>query len=502
MKYLQTTLLTISCLCLLSCNIKQAKTTSDSVHKWKNSFFINTQDDFDQYNNYEFPAGSAVLFASGKVFKGQFKIRGNGTADNPNIVAAYDAESKTIYKDWIENKPIIDGLGKVESPIYLYNGEHWEINNLEITNTDGSKSDQGILKGIYIVAENSGIMENITIRNCYVHNINGDVGGKWKGGIHVHVIGESAKTKFHKLLIEDNVIRDVGGVGIGNQSSWRDIDTDKYYPWTGFIIRGNFIERTGRNSIILRNALNPLIEYNVAAASSRFDTGHSIVNFNTTNCVVQYNEAYGNVGPANENERGGFDADYKSTGTIIQYNYSHDNNWFCGIMRRGINSDITIRYNISQNELLGCYLYGFPTEHGLKDVKVYNNTHYFGKGKGNRIFVEAGKVRIPIATEFKNNIFYFEDQAEWGFEPDETCVFENNLFYNVSPKGENAVVGDPLFANPGSEGTAIDMTDPNRLAGYKLKDNSPAIAAGKRIGEVGRNIVGNSFVGKPGVGAF
>jgi hypothetical protein len=96
-------------------------------------------------------------------------------------------------------------------------------------------------------------------------------------------------------LIENNVIRDVGGVGIGNQSSWRDIDTERYYPWTEFIIRGNFIERTGRNSIILRNALNPLIEYNVAAASSRYDTGHSIVNFNTTNCVVQYNEAYGNI---------------------------------------------------------------------------------------------------------------------------------------------------------------------------------------------------------------
>jgi hypothetical protein len=385
----------------------------------------------------------------------------------------------------------------------LYNGQHWEINNLEITNTDGSDSDQGLLKGIYVVAEDFGIVNNISIRNCYVHNVNGKVGGKWHGGIHVHVIGDSIKTKVHQLLIENNVIRDVGGVGIGNQSSWRDIDTERYYAWTEFIIRGNFIERTGRNSIILRNAINPLIEYNVAAASSRFDTGHSIVNFNTTNCVVQYNEAYGNIGPANENERGGFDADYKSRGTIIQYNYSHDNNWFCGIMRRGINSNITIRYNISQNELLGCYLYGFPTEYGLKDVKVYNNIHYFGKGKGNRIFVEGGRVRVPIETEFKNNIFYFEEEAEWGFEPDSTCNFENNLFFNVEPKGENAIVGDPLFVNPDSGGTNIDMTAPNRLSGYKLKGGSPAIGAGKSIeNNGGKNFGGNSLPDVPNIGAF
>lgn len=466
-------------------------------------FYINKQEDFDKYSGTEFPEGSKILFAAGVKFQGQFVFRGSGNADNPNIVTTYDPKSKKIFRDWTENKAIINGMGKVETPLYLYNGQHWEINNLELTNTNGSVSDQGLLKGIYVVAENSGVIENVAIKNCYVHNVNGNVGGKWHGGIHVHVIGDSVKTKFHKLLIEDNVIRDVGGVGIGNQSTWRDIDTEKYYPWTEFIIRGNFIERTGRNSIILRNALNPLIEYNVAAASSRFDTGHSIVNFNTTNCVVQCNEAYGNTGPANENERGGFDADYKSTGTIIQYNYSHDNNWFCGIMRRGINSDITIRYNISQNEVLGCYLYGFPTEHGLKDVKVYNNIHYFGKGKGNRIFVEGGKVRIPIETEFKNNIFYFEEEAEWGFEPDGTCMFENNLFFNINPKGKNAIVGDPLFVNPGSGGTNIDMTAPNLLSGYKLKGGSPAIGAGKSIEKNGdKDFVGNSLPEVPNIGAF
>lgn len=470
------------------------KACSPDSEKDQPIFYISSQADFDQYSGTEFPEGSMVLFAEGSKFQGQFVLRGSGKAGNPNVVTTYDPKSKKIFRDWTENKAIINGMGKVEAPLYLYNGQHWEINNLELTNTNGSVGDQGLLKGIYVVAENSGTMSNISIKNCYVHDVNGQVGGKLHGGIHVHVLGDSLKTKFHKLLIEDNVIRDVGGVGIGNQSSWGPIATETYYPWTEFVLRGNFIERTGRNSIILRYAIGPLIEYNVAAASSRFDTGHSIVNFNTTNCVVQYNEAYGNIGDTDENERGGFDADYKSTGTIIQYNYSHDNNWFCGIMRRGINSDITIRYNISQNELLGAYLYGFPTEKGLKDVKVYNNTHYFGKGKGNRIFVEGGKVRVPIETEFKNNIFYFEDPSEWGFEPDNTCVFENNLFYNVSAKGANSHSADPLFANPGAGGTKIDMRHPERLSGYRLKENSPCLGVGAMInGNGGKDFWGNAL---------
>jgi len=469
-----------------------------------NTFYISNQDEFEQYSGTEFPEGSKVLFATGTEFQGQFVIKGSGSENNPNIVSSYDPESKKIFRDDTQNKSVINGLGKVEAPIYLYNGQHWEVNNIEVTNTDGTLNDQGKLKGIYVVAENYGIMNNITIKNCYIHNVNGHVGGKWHGGIRVDVLGDSIKTKFHKLLIENNVIIDVGGVGIGNQSTWRNYGTETYYPWTEFVIRGNFIERTGRNSIILRNALDPLIEYNVAAASSRYDTGHSIVNFNTVNCVVQYNEAYGNVGDSDHNERGGFDADYRSIGTIIQYNYSHDNNWFCGIMRRGINSDVTIRYNISQNELLGSYLYGFPTQYGLKDVKVYNNVHYFGKGKGNRIFVAGGKVRHPIETTFKNNIFYFEDKAEWGFEPENSCVFENNLFFNVSPKGKNAINSNPMFVDPGKGGTNIDMRNPISLLGYKLKDNSPGIKSGIQIENNGEKDFSGNALHKvlPNIGAY
>ncbi len=484
MKYLKfiTSILTIIII-LSSCNETQKDT---------NPIYINNQVDFDAYKNSEFAPGTLILFAMGKSFNGQFAPTGSGTKEKPIKITAYDPESKNIFWDDIDNKPIINGHGKVNSSFYLYNGQFWEINNLEFTNSDGTDEDQGDLRGVFIEARNSGIMEDVIVRNCYVHDVNGNVTGRYRGGIHVHVTGDSIKTKFHNLLIENNTVRRVGGVGIGNQSSWRNIDTEKYYPWTNFVIRGNRIEHTGRNSIIARMGFHNIVEYNVSAYSSRHGTGHSILNFNTVGCIMQYNEAYGNTGKVDEIDHGGFDVDYHSRGTIVQYNYSHDNNWFCGIMRK-YNRDIKIRYNISLNERLGAYLYGFPWQDNARSIWVYNNTHYFGAGLKASIFVTPGRVRTPTQTAFYNNIFYFEDSGSWGVEPDETCEFNNNLFFNVEPRGKNAITANPLFTNPGNVPTDIDMKNREALSGYMLQNNSPCINAGILINDNG----GKDFWGNP-----
>lgn len=447
--------------------------------------YIFNQEDFDQYKNSEFAPGTLILFAAGKSFNGQFAPTGSGTKANPIRLSACNPKSKEAYWEDIDNKPIINGHGIVNSPFYLYNGAFWEINNLELTNTNGSDEDQGNLRGIYIRAEDMGIVEDVSVRNCYIHDVNGKVEGKQRGGIHVHVRGKKLRTKFHNLLIEDNYIKNVGGVGIGNTSSWGKINTSKYYPWTNFAIRGNRVEHTGRNGIIARVGIDQLVEYNTLANNSRYSSGHSVFNFATIGCIMQYNEAYGNTGEAGEIDHGGFDADYNARGTIIQYNYSHDNNWFCGIMRR-YNRDITIRYNLTVNERLGAYEYGFPADDDARGIWIYNNTHYFRAGLNASIFASPGKVRTPSYTYFYNNIFYFEDKGTWGVEPDETCEFKNNLFFNVEPKGEGAIVADPLFVNAGVVEQDVNMRDPDRLPGYRLKENSPCIDAGIVINNNGK----------------
>jgi len=483
-------IIAIATFTLVSCN-----SNKDEV----NYIHIDNQTDFDKFSGNTFEPGDVILFAAGQIFNGQFIVNGSGTVENPIKVTAYNQETGEILWDYIDNKPIINGNGLVNSAFYLYNGQNWLINNLEITNTDGTDEDQGDLRGIHVVAENAGIMDNITIRNCYVHNVNGKVGGKLRGGIHVHVLGDSIKTKFNNLLIENNIVKNVGGVGIANQSSWPSIDHPDFYPWTNVVFRGNRVESTGRNNMIIRYSIDPLVEYNVLAYSSRYSTGHNVFNFNTIGCVMQYNEAYGNTGDVDEIDRGGFDADWNSRGTIIQYNYSHDNHWFCGIMR-DYNRDVKIRYNISINERLAAYMYGFPWKDDARAIWVYNNTHYFAFSAN--VIASPGRERVPSHTYFYNNIFYFEEESGWGMEPDETCELRNNLFYNVEPKGRNYVVGDPLFVDMQHPGTDIDMTDPERLAGFRLQENSPAIGAGIILNDHGgQDFWGNPISNKPSIGA-
>lgn len=471
--YLQVIFLFLSVLPLF---VRSGATQEEHRH------YINSQADFNRYSGKHFPAGTSILFARGKTFSGQFIIRGSGTSFQPNFVGAYEPATGEIFKRSIENKPLIEGRGLVSATVLLEDGEHWDITNLEVTNSNGSDQQQGEIFGIQVTAEDVGLREYIRIAHCYVHHVNGKVGGKKTGGISINVLGNQQLTRYNNLIIEDNHVAETGGVGISNQSSWGEIHTETYYPWTNYYIRRNLVEYTGRNGIIVRYAVNPIVAYNTLAYNSRFSPGHSVFNFNTINCLVQYNEAYGNTSDDPEDiDHGGFDADYRSEGTIIQYNYSHDNNWFCGIMKKGPNKDITIRYNISQNERLGIFLYGFPTQSAVRDVKIYNNTFYSGKGMGDRVFVSTGKVRIPIQTEFKNNIFYFEEAAQWGFEPDSTCTFSNNLYYNLPPRGAGAITEPPQFRAAGSGGTHISMLNPRRLSGYWLQANSPAKSAGASI---------------------
>src|SRR6185436_921799 len=70
--------------------------------------------------------------------------------------------------------------------------------------------------------------------------------------------------------------------------------------------------------------------------------------------TIQYNESYSNQTGSSSLDGGGFDLDGGVTNSIMQYNYSHDNDGagyllyqFNGARPFGNN---TVRYNISQND--------------------------------------------------------------------------------------------------------------------------------------------------------
>lgn len=442
-----------------------------STHSFARDYRIGTQAEFDALKVATFVPGDQVLFKRGSHFRGIFSPRGSGSKEAPIQIRTYD---KGV-------RPRIDAMGKHEAGLLLRNVSFWEVDGLEITNTDGSDGDQGNLFGIRVVAdEGEGTFEHIHINDCYVHDVNGKVAGKHRGGIHVHM--ERLKSSiFHGLRITNNRINRIGGVGIGNDSSCGRVNFTETSAvgqnlWTQVYVAGNHIDHTGRNNIIARVSKDAVYERNILANSSRYDTGHSIFCFNTDGIKIQHNEAYGNVGDGGM-DRGGFDADYNCVNTYIQYNYSHDNLWFCGIMKKR-NRNVVIRYNVSQNDLEGIYFYGFENNDEVRGIHIYNNTHFVREGLEVSVFPEG---RTPINSRFENNIFCFMGEGTWGEHPLGVNVrFSNNLYYGIEPHASDfkALTNDPGFLDPGVAGTHIDLTTLRALSGYQLRADSPCINAG------------------------
>ena len=447
----------------------------------------------DKVNNTTFGPDDKILFKSGEAWNGQLLLNGSGAEGKPIIVDKYGSG----------NKPVFNGGGVTANDgttVRLKNGAFWEINNLEITNTNGSTGQQGQIWGLRVIIDNGSEIKHVYIRDCYVHDVNGNVAGKDTGGIYVTADG-SVPAFYNDLQIQNNLVKNVGGLGIATQSPHASVKVADRYPFINVKITGNIVGPTGRNNMIVRVSDDAIVEHNRLINSSIHDKGHSIFNFNTVNCQIQYNEAYGNVGAIGQADRGGFDADYNCKDTKIQYNYSHDNNWGYAIMKRAINENVTIRYNISENDKLSIYFYGFDSDTGMTRANIYNNTHYVKAGLKAAVFAN----RTPFNTNFYNNIFYFEgtNEGTWGREPN-NCTFENNAFFNITPRGTNAVTANPMLSDPGTGGTDIDWANyPNILTGYKIQEGSPCIDAGKSItSNGGKDFWGNTlYNGNPDIGA-
>lgn len=446
---------------------------------------VDSQKKFNWVNQIEIEPGDRILLKRGMTFSGMLAPKGSGTEEAPIQISPYGTGKL----------PRIEAKGEHLAGLFLKNVSYWEVEGLEITNTNGTDEDQGQLFGIYVLADKEEkTYRHIHIKKCHVHDVNGEVAGKQRGGIHVH-IKKLKRSHFDDLRITDCLVENIGGVGIGNNSSCGKVKLKKgghesKNLWTRVYVAGNKVDTTGRNNIIARASKDAVYEHNILANSSRHDTGHSIFCFNTEGIKIQYNEAYGNVGDVKnldghgESDRGGFDADYNCINTFIQYNYSHDNLWFCGIMKRPTRN-VVIRYNISQNDKKGIYFYGFDRNKEAENVHIYNNTHYIGKGLNVEVFAEG---RTPINTLFENNIFYFEEKGEWGPKAKGiNTKFRNNLYFNIEPHPSESqpIQGDPRFVRPGIVGSDIDLKTMAKLNGYRVRAGSPCIDAGVPIRDNG-----------------
>jgi hypothetical protein len=453
-------------------------------------------------NGVTLQPGNRICLKAGGSWTGELQPKGSGTAAAPIVIDQYGSGARPI---------LAAGSTKADT-VYLLNQQYWEINNLEVTN---KKASVGDYRGISINGQNGGTLNHIYIRNCFVHDVTGEVdwiGGdtannapgitfqtgwdasKKTGGIVFDVqvgTGTAVKTKFNDVLVENNTVSDCsfggiifkqldGSVHWGTRSS---ATSSTWTPHTNIVVRGNYLSQLntsfGCNTIYMTNVQNGLIEQNVTNGA-----GTSAIELYYTDAItVQHNEMFGTKVKSGGADSNGMDTDNSTTKTVIQYNYIHDNG--DGILICQFNfGDSVIRYNILQNNShYQIYLHSDPAATSA----IYNNTVY--NNKINSGVAYGYGTSINATYTLQNNIFYAQS-GNGVLTTSATISYQNNLYFGSAvqvPAGDtHAVKADPKLVSPGS-GTNGGSSGPavSSLGGYELQAGSPAINAGASIANNG-----------------
>ncbi|WP_168929009.1 carbohydrate binding domain-containing protein [Paenibacillus dokdonensis] len=451
----------------------------------------------NKVNATTFQPGDSIVFKRGGSWTGKLWPKGSGTAQAPIVVDAYGAG----------NPPLLNGNGE-EAAVYLYNQQYWEIKNLEITNDNGASSRR---MGIYVVNEGAGLLNHIYVIGNNVHDVYGNnvKDGNGSGGIKIRTKTGSVKSNYNDVRIDGNTVGprvDRTGIDV-NSDYWCRTDsgctgTNNWYPSTNVVIENNYVTDVGGDGIVPMATQGAVLQYNtVNGFNMRSGTANAgIWAWNADDTVIQYNEAFN----GNTTQDGqGFDIDYGQSRTIVQYNYSHDNDGgFMLICQPGgaKNDGGIVRYNISQNDYARTFHLAGPTTNTL----VYNNTIYLPTGSTTSPIVAGSWDGYTKSVSFYNNIWHLDGGGIWdGLSNIASFTFKYNTIYGVHTVGEpadaNKSTANPLLAAPG---TGVNRST---VDGYKLLQGSPALGSGMAVSSNGgKDYWGNavSQTGAPNRGAY
>lgn len=452
-----------------------------------------------------------ILLKKGAYFKGNWHLSGyESTKEKPLIIDAYGEG---------EGYPVVDGYG---SDVYtedncatiLVQDDNIRILNLEITGITA-------YQGIYVFPRSGGAFENVVIEGCYVHDINfnwtydtapkdtspddidpetvcpatrypqGDQFGRYvyrKYSAICFYNGTLVKPSwFENTWILNNIVMDVGKIGINVYNMWDNqpgfgYGYNKYmgegvenvegtkmgrFPNKYVVCKGNYVERSGSDGIVLSGCDYSTLEWNVVyyanyLGRAGYWNGGAWI-FGSHYVLYQYNEVAYTYRRHGVQDAEGLDIDNSCSNVYCRYNYAHHNEGG-GLLL--CNKETTMSYYDSDGNLLET-----KTENGIwKDNYIYGNVMaYNGNdfeptrsgfitiaravGNGTYIFNNTAIMNpdIPgqsiINTEdkntackelyFYNNIFYAPESTDAKFTivMMHDYLFENNLFYNVTTRG-------------------------------------------------------------------
>ena len=372
-------------------------------------------------NELSLMPGDKVMLVRGSVFENEFlhikncgdincdliEIAAWGDGDLPKI----NANGNGIWHQDYGTELDFKGhryKGDVSSAILLYDVENILINNIEISNKEEFTDlesycapDKIDRTGVAAVAQNRGTLHSITLKNLFIHDVNGNVYNKHmnNGGIYMTAFkpDDEAKTgvaRYDGVTVEDCFVKNVSRWGIAVGYSYRHKDfatkeladeTFKKYGNENILIKNNYVKFAGGDAITPMYALNPLVEHNVSdsCATEMNDRYYkypqkragkvaaAIWPWKCKNALLRFND----VVDTKLNQDGmAYDAD-SGDGTKYEYNYSRLNEGGCMMfcLQEAVHN--TFENNLSVDDLSGTM-----TPASNPDAYVANNTFYVRHG--------------------------------------------------------------------------------------------------------------------------
>ncbi|GAB2478346.1 hypothetical protein GCM10011375_18770 [Hymenobacter qilianensis] len=358
----------------------------------------------NRVNAGKYQPGDRILLAGGETFKGNIWLRGNsqGTAEKPIIISSYGHGNATIESG-------------AAFGFYGYNMAGIELRRLNFVGSGRlTNKDSGIQ--FYLDSANT------TLNHVRLDSI--DVSGYQSTGI---IIGSwNGNSGYNNVRITNSKAHANGEAGIssyaeniGAHTNWY-VGNCKAFDNSG---REDITHHNTGNGIVLSGISGALIEhceaYNNGWLNSYPNGGPvGIWGWNCNNLVIQECESHHNRSGMNH-DGGGFDLDGGCTNSVLQYNYSHDNDGAGYLIAQYPGAppltDVTIRYNISVNDARrynqgAIQLWSSGDNGGIQRASIHNNTVYLAPpANGSHpkaVYVMSGGVSD---ITFQNNVLHTTD---------------------------------------------------------------------------------------------
>jgi hypothetical protein len=407
-------------------------------------------------NSKTFAPGDSLLFNRGTTCTGSFVFSSSGTSANRITIGAYGTGAL----------PAIDGTGQNRA-VKLLDTSYVTMQDLEVKNSR--------VWGVLLTTDHDAPAVGITLKNLVVHHVTGgsyvEMGAKWTGLVVFApgMIVEPDMTKgsgvytrksyFDTVLVDNVQAYDttlwagifVWGVQVDQDFQWSKDSKNQAIQSRNITIQNSTVHDTYGDGIAIYMSHEGTIQNDVVYRSGMEPPPEDIGSpvglwwWTSENMVGQLNESYDNHSPSVDG--GGYDIDYGSTNSTMQYNYGHDNGAYCVSVfgYQGPTTTNIVRYNVCAGDgTVHTYIKkkpsgGFTTEIMPGQSEVYLCT--WGGGK-------------LVDTWIYNNTFYVNstgdpsatglfDVCPGGGDSETNGVFRNNLVVSTIAN----VLGDVATAN-------------------------------------------------------